>query len=88
MLLLRSEVGPGLRRSIGRQRRSELAERQLRIGDHREGTMLSRVETRDVDRNDARVAGEGGPRTRREVLQTRADRKNEVRASGHGVGRV
>ena len=48
--------------------------------------MLPRVETRGVDRNDARIAREGGPRAGREVLQARADREDDVRARRNGVG--
>ena len=39
---------------------------------------FARVETRDVDGDEARIARKGGPRPRREVLKPRADRKDDV----------
>ena len=69
------------------KRRVELGERFAGVADHRHGAVLARIPAGGVDRDESRIAREGGPRAGGEVLQPRSDGEDYVGVLGERVGR-
>ena len=66
--------------------RRKVGQRLPRVGDDRQPEVLDRVERGGIHPDDRRLRIEGRPGPRREVLQPRAHRQDQVRLGGHDVG--
>ncbi len=80
--------GPLLGRAVAGQCSGQRRQPEPRVAHHGQGHVLARVVPPDIQRDEPRAMGEGGPGSCGEVLQPRPDAEDHVRPPGDRVGAV